>query len=137
MFKRSTSAFASVVLIVLWTVPTKAEEVKRITVQQGKATVVADFVSARPDCSSNPGPQPLPALSQKPLHGRIGVQIGVTKVPATANCPARKIPSLVVFYVPPKDFVGADSFQIELDEDKDKKIVTSYQVTVQSSGSKP
>lgn len=111
-----------------------ADEVKSLVVEQGKATIIADFVSARPDCSTTPAPQPLPALSQKPLHGKVGVQIGMTNVPASGNCPARKIPSFALFYVAPRDFTGADPFQIEIDDGKGNTARVSYQVTVQPHG---
>lgn len=123
------SSFACAVAAVLWVGFAQAEDVKRLTIEQGKASIVANFVSAPPDCGSNPSPQPLPVLSQKPLHGRVGMQIGVTNLPEGGNCPARKIPSLAIFYLAPKDFVGADNFQIEIDEDNNKKNVTSYQIT--------
>ena len=128
---------ASAAAAVLWAGSAQGDQVKQFTIEQGKATIVADFVSPRPDCSSNPGPQPLPALSQKPLHGRVGMQIGATNIPANGNCPARKIASVAIFYLAPKDFVGADNFQIEVDEDNDKKNVTTYQVTVKTPDSKP
>jgi hypothetical protein len=121
----------------LWAGFAQAEEVKRLTIEQGKASIVANFVSAPPDCSNNPGPQPLPVLSQRPLHGRVGMQIGVTNIPAAGDCPARKIPSLAIFYLAPKDFVGADNFQIELDEDSTRKNVTSYQIAVKAPDDKP
>jgi hypothetical protein len=133
----TSSLWAFAVAAVFWAGSAQADEVKRLTIEQGKASIVANFVSAPPECGSNPSPQPLPILSQKPLHGRVGMQIGVTNMPAAGNCPARKIPSLAIFYLAPKDFEGADNFQIEVEEADNKKTLTTYQITVKTPDSKP
>jgi hypothetical protein len=113
--------------------PVKADEVKQLTIEKGKGTIIANLVSARPDCSNNPGPQPLPMLSEKPLHGVVGVQLGVSDVPAAGDCPARKIPSFGLFYAPPPDYVGSDSFQLEINEGNNKQARVSYQITVRAA----
>jgi hypothetical protein len=112
-----------------------ADEVKQLTIEKGKATIVFNLVAARPDCSENPAPQPLPILSEKPLHGSIGVQLGSTNVAATGNCPDRKIPSFAMFYLPQSDFLGEDSFQIEIDNGN-KQAKLSYQITVRAPETK-
>lgn len=132
MLRLSSFAFFLTTAIVFLATIAKADDVKRLTLEKGKAAIIANLVSARPDCSDNPGPQPLPILSEKPLHGTIGVQLGMTDVPAAGNCPARKIPSFALFYASPTDYVGTDSFQIEVNEGNDKQAKVSYQVTVQA-----
>jgi hypothetical protein len=52
------------------------------------------------------------------------------------NCPARKIPSSALFRVPPPDFLGSESFQIEINEGKNKQAKASYQITVQEPANK-
>ena len=49
---------------------------------------------------------------------------------ATDACPARKIPSVALFYAPNKDFVGKDSVQVELAFDA-KILAASFLITVQ------
>ncbi len=127
----SKSGLVGVVSAFLFGMSAHADEVKSLVIEQGKAIFIANLVSPRPDCSTTPGPQPLPTLSQKPLHGNVGVQIGMSEVPASGNCPARKIPSFALFYVAPPDFTGVDPFQIEIDEGQGKKARISYQATVQ------
>jgi hypothetical protein len=39
----------------------------------------------------------------------------MSDVVATDACPARKIPSIALFYTPNKDFVGKDSVQVEFE----------------------
>jgi hypothetical protein len=112
-----------------------ADDIKQLTVEKGKATIVFNFVSPRPDCSNDPAPQPLPMLSEKPLHGAVGVQLGTTNVAATGNCPDRKIPSFALFYLPQPDFIGEDSFQIEIDNNN-KQTKASFQITVRAPETK-
>jgi len=136
-FMLKQSGFVPLISLVFMATPATADEVKHLTLETGKAAIIANLVAARPDCSSNPGPQPLPVLSEKPLHGAVGVQIGLTDVAAAGNCPARKIPSLAMFYLPAADYIGTDSFQIEIDGGNDKQTKVSYQITIQASDNKP
>lgn len=137
MLKQSCFAFCPLMSLALMATTATADELKHLTIEKGKAVIIANLVAARPDCSNNPGPQPLPILSEKPLHGAVGVQIGVTDVAAAGNCPARKIPSLGMFYLPAADYIGTDSFQIEIDAGNNKQTKVSYQVTIQASENKP
>ena len=136
MHRLSKFCVVGVVSAFLFGTSAHADEVKSLLVEQGKAVIIANLISPRPDCSTNPGPQSLPVVSQKPLHGNIGVQIGVSEVPASGNCPVRKIPSLALFYLAPTDFTGVDPFQIEIDEGQGKTARVSYQATVQPSSNK-
>ena len=68
-----------------------AQTAQELKVQSGKSVVVVNFLSTRPDCSSNPGPISVPVIREKPTNGIIQIQILVTNVPAAGNCPARKV----------------------------------------------
>lgn len=114
----------------------QAEELKELKTEKGKAIIIANFVAARSDCNPNPGPQPLPALREKPQHGAVGLQIAMTDVQAAGDCPARKIPSFALFYVPAADFVGIDALQIEVDTGNGKTVIAPYRITVQSTENK-
>ena len=137
MLKQSCFAFCPLMTLALLATPATADELKHLTIGKGKAVIIANLVAAKPDCSNNPGPQPLPILSEKPLHGTIGVQLGVTDVAAAGNCPERKIPSLGMFYLPAADYMGTNSFQIEIDAGNNKQTKVSYQVTILDSENKP
>jgi hypothetical protein len=52
-------------------------------------------------------------------------------VAATDACPARKIPSIALFYQPSKDFVGNDSVQVEFETGDAKIPDLSFLITVQ------
>jgi hypothetical protein len=135
--KLSATLFLFVAAILLRGSPANADQTKQLTIEPGKATVVANLVSPRPDCSTNPGPQLLPNITEKPLHGTIGIQIAVTDVAAAGACPARKVPSLALFYAAPAGYTGNDSFQIEINEGNNQQTRVSYQVTVQAALPQP
>ena len=73
--------------------------------------------------------------SGKPGAVHVGLQVATTDVPATDACPARKIPSVALFYAPNKDFVGKDSVQVELAFDA-KILAAHFLITVQESAEK-
>ena len=94
--------------------PAIADNVKELKTTRGKPIAFENFIGARTDCSSNPGPQPFPSLREKPSNGVVAMQIVVSDVAASDSCPARKIPSLALIYIPRADFVGVDSIQIDI-----------------------
>ncbi|MES2193617.1 MAG: hypothetical protein V4517_04315 [Pseudomonadota bacterium] len=114
----------------------KADAPKEIKAESGKPVVLGNFLSAPANCGSNPGPVPLPKLREKPSHGGVGLQIVIADVAATDACPARKIPSIAMFYVPSKDFVGKDSLQIEFEAGDKKMPIQSFLITVQAPDGK-
>ena len=114
----------------------KAEGPKEIKTQSGKPVVLGNFLNAPPNCGSNPGPIPVPILREKPSRGVVGLQIVATDVAASDNCPARKMPSIALFYTPNRDFVGNDSVQVEF-EAGDKKLPTmSFLIRVEAADGK-
>jgi hypothetical protein len=54
-------------------------------------------------------------------------------VAATDACPARKIPSIALFYQPSKDFVGNDSVQVEFTPGDAKIPLVSFSIMVQEA----
>ena len=107
-----------------------AQTAKELKVQSGKSVVVANLLSRRPDCSSDPGRMAVPVIRQKPTNGIIQMQILLSNVQATGNCPARRIPSLGLVYTPVKDFTGTDAAEVEIDEDN-KATILSFRITVE------
>jgi hypothetical protein len=109
----------------------RADEPKELKVEKGKSAVLGNFLNVPSDCSSNPRPNPLPQLHEKPSHGLVLMQIVVANVPASDSCPARKIPAIALFYTPNADFVGTDSLQIAFETRDNKMPVQSFRITVQ------
>jgi hypothetical protein len=110
----------------------KAQAPHEIRTEKNKAVSLTNFVNPPANCSSNPGPVPLPRLREKPSHGAVGLQVISVDIPATDACPARKIPSVSLFYAPSRDFVGKDSVQVEL-EFETKLPSLSFLITVQDT----
>ena len=121
MPRRLSSALIAVAASALLTTLASADAPKEVTTQKNKPVVLGNFLSAPNNCGTNPGPVPVPRLFERPSNGAVGLQIVLADVAATDACPARKIPSIALFYTPNKDFVGKDSVQVEF-ETGDKKI---------------
>jgi hypothetical protein len=112
--------------------PAAAQAPNEIRTEKNKAVALTNFVNAPANCGSNPGPIPVPRIREKPSHGVVGLQVVVVDVPATDACPARKVPSIALFYAPSRDFVGKDSVQVEIESDG-KLPSLSFLVTVQDA----
>jgi hypothetical protein len=136
MIYRFKSGLIGTAAIVLFGSSALAADPKELKTEKGKSIVIANFVNPRPDCSSNPGPDPLPALREKPANGVVLLQVLVTDVAATDSCPSRKIPSIALVYTPRTDFVGTDSVQIEVETGANKITSLSYRITVQATDDK-
>ena len=131
MTYRPLSVLFSVATIALLGTAAKADAPKEVKTEKNKAVVLGNFLNAPTNCGTNPGPLPLPRLREKPSHGVVGLQIVMGDVAATDACPARKIPSIVLFYQPGKDFVGNDSVQVEFEVGDAKIPDLSFLITVQ------
>jgi hypothetical protein len=107
-----------------------AQTAKELKVQSGKSVVVANLLSTRPDCSSDPGRMAVPVVREKPSNGMIQMQILLTNVEAAGNCSARRIPSLGLIYTPSKGFTGTDTVEVEVDEGN-KATILSFRITVE------
>jgi hypothetical protein len=94
MIYRPISVLFAVAAIALFGTVAKAEAPKEIKIAKNKAVILGNFLNAPIDCSTNPGPVPLPRLREKPSHGRVALQIVMADVAATNTCPARKIPAI-------------------------------------------
>ena len=113
-----------------------ADGPKEIKAESGKPVILGNFLNTPANCGSNPGPIPVPRLREKPAHGVVGLQIVAADVAATDACPARKIPSIAMFYTPSKNFVGKDSIQVEFETGDTKLPALSFLITVQAPDAK-
>ncbi len=122
--------------IALFGTNANADGPKEITTEQGKPVVLGNFLNAPSNCGPNPGPIPVPKLRERPSHGVVGLQIVAADVAATDACPARKMPSIALFYTPTRDFVGKDSVQVEFETGDNKLPTLSFLITVQPADGK-
>ena len=113
--------------------PALAQSPKELKTKVGVPVLLVNLLSARPDCSVSPGPTVVPIVSAPPANGVVQMQIIVSDVPASNNCPARKVPSTALIYTPNKNFSGSDAVQIDVVVSNQKRSL-SYRITVQSPG---
>jgi hypothetical protein len=112
--------------------PATAQSEKEFKTKSGTPVIIVNFVSARQDCSSNPGPIAVPVIREKPTNGNVHMQVVATDIVASQGCSARKIPTIALVYTPAKDFVGTDSVQVKI-EAGNRTTVLRYRVTVQAT----
>jgi hypothetical protein len=132
MMKFSHAQFAAIIFVATIP-PTFAQSPKELKTKVGTPVVLLNLLNARPDCSANPGPVTLPVVSGAPTNGVVQLQIIVSNVPAAGNCPARKVPSNALIYIPNKDFSGSDAVQIDVVTSNEKRSL-NYRITVQAAG---
>ena len=133
MFNRSNAAQVAAIALVLSGATAWAQVPKELKTKAGAPVVLVDLLNSRPDCSTNPGPVAVPVVSVPPTNGVIQMQIVVSNVAASGNCPARKIPSTALIYIPNKEFSGLDTVQIDVELGNQKRSF-SYRVTVKADG---
>jgi|SRR6267378_4139643 hypothetical protein len=119
-------------VVALFGFAAKADGPREIKTEPGRPVVLSNFLNPPANCESNPGPIPVPKLREKPSHGVVGLQIVVADVAAMDACPARKVPSIALFYTPSKDFSGKDSVQVEFETGDKKLPALSFLITVQA-----
>jgi hypothetical protein len=136
MTYRPISVLFAVAVIALFQTVAQAEAPKEIKTEKNKAVIIGNFFNAASNCSTNPGPVPLPQLREKPSHGVVGLQIVAADVAATDACPARKIPAIALFYTPSKEFVGTDTVQVDIDAGDSPVSHFDFLIVVQEADAK-
>ena len=109
------------------TSPAWSQNAKEIKTTKGRAVGLTNLLALRPDC--NQGLVEIPVVTVKPTHGDLQEGITVLDIPATGNCPARKLPVIVLVYAPENDFVGKDMLTFEL-HSEGRLQSFSYTITV-------
>jgi hypothetical protein len=131
MTQPCSAVLVAVAMLALSGTTASPQTPKELKTKSASPVIVVNFLNARPDCSSNPGPMAVPVVREKPTNGIIQMMIIVTDVAASGKCPARKIPTAALIYTPNKDFVGKDSVQIEV-EAGNQTTSFSYRITVEA-----
>ena len=129
----SRHAQTAALIFVATIAPSFAQTPKELKTKSSTPIVLLNLLNARPDCSANPGPVMLPIVIGAPANGMVQLQIIVSNVPASGNCPARKVPSNALIYIPNKDFLGSDAVQIDVVTGNEKRSL-AYRITVQAAG---
>jgi hypothetical protein len=128
--KKCCSVFLAGVTLALSSMSAWSQAPKELKTKSGSSVVLVNFLNARPDCSSIPGPIAVPVIREKPTNGIVQMVILATDVAPSGKCLARKIPTTTLIYTPKRDFVGTDSVQIEI-EIGNRTTSLLYRITVQ------
>jgi hypothetical protein len=131
MTQHCSAALVAVTMLALSGTTASPQTPTELKTKSGSPVVVVNFLNARPDCSSNPGPMAVPVVREKPTNGIIQMMIIVTDVAASSKCPARRIPTTALIYTPNRDFVGKDSVQNEV-ETENQTTSFSYRIAVEA-----
>ena len=94
---------------------------------------VGVFTSVRPDCTS--GPLPAIRLVIAPAHGTVTVKRATLRATNLKQCLAIEVPAFVAFYRAPADFIGPDTFELEISAPDGRKRRERVEVTVTESAS--
>ena len=73
---------------------------------------VGVFASIRKNCTA--GPPPTIRLATPPVHGKLTVKQGHVRATNLRQCLAADLPAFVAFYRANSDFVGQDTFTLEV-----------------------
>jgi hypothetical protein len=85
---------------------------RTVGAESGKVARIGAYVNIKPDCTS--GPLPILRLAEAPQGGRVVIKRAKINVTNAGACLSGEVPGLIAFYVPRKDFSGADKVAIEV-----------------------
>jgi len=101
-------------------------------VKSGADTNVGVFASIRKNCTS--GPLPAIRLVNQPQHGRLTMKKGRLSAQNMRQCLSADVPALIAMYRPKPEFVGQDSFTIEVTGPDSKSQLQKITVDVFAAG---
>ena len=109
------SLLTVMLVLSLGAVAAAAQSPKELKTKKGTPVALVNLLSTKPGCASNPGPVAVPLVREKPMNGAVQMMIVAVDVPASASCPARKVPAVTLFYTPKEGFAGIDAVGIEIE----------------------
>ena len=86
------------------------------------------FTAIRQDCTA--GPLPVVRLLTPPAHGKVTMRQGRLRATNVQQCLGIEVPAFVAIYRSVKDFIGQDSFTVEVTSEGGKTQVQRITVTV-------
>jgi hypothetical protein len=117
--------------------PLAAAAQVRTTSRQYTGTPLADvnvgvFASIRKNCTA--GPPPTIRLATPPAHGKLTVKQGHVRATNLRQCLATDLPAFVAFYRANPDFVGEDTFTLEVVSANGKSELQHIKVVITPAG---
>ena len=93
---------------------------------------VGFFTSIKPDCTA--GPLPVIRLITPPAHGKVTVTRGRLQATNLKQCLGADLPVFVALYRSAPDYIGQDTFTIEVVGVNGKKQIQQVTVTLMKTG---
>lgn len=93
---------------------------------------VGFFITIKPDCTA--GPLPVIRLVTPPVHGKVTVRRGRLQATNLKQCLGADLPAFVALYRSAPDYVGQDTFTIEVVGASGKKQLQQITVTLMKAG---
>jgi len=93
---------------------------------------VGFFTTIKPDCTA--GPLPVIRLITPPAHGKVTVARGRLQATNLKQCLGADLPAFVALYRSAPDYIGQDSFTIEVVGANGKKQLQQITVTLAKPG---
>jgi hypothetical protein len=90
------------------------------------------FVTTKSDCSV--APPPSIQLITPPAHGKVTVTLGQLRATDLKQCPATDLPAVFASYRSEPDYVGQDTFAIEIITAGGRKQIQQITVTLTKAG---
>ena len=92
--------------------PTETTIERSVRALPNKDTQVGIYLNVLPDCTS--GPLPTIRLVRPPAAGKVVVKSGKAKATNYKACLALEVPAYVALYTSPPEFLGDDTFTLEI-----------------------
>ena len=127
------SLLSAMLALLLGVVAAAAQTPKELKTKKGVPVALVNLLSTKPGCNSSPAPVAVPLVREKPANGAVQMVIVAVDVPASAACPARKVPAVALFYTPKEGYSGVDVVGIEI-ETGNRTTSLSYRISVQPPG---
>ena len=93
---------------------------------------VGFFTTIKPDCTA--GPLPVIRLITPPAHGKVTVTRGRLQATNLKQCLGADLPAFVALYRSAPDYIGQDSFTIEVVGASGKKQLQQITVSLEKPG---
>ena len=93
---------------------------------------VGFFTTIKPDCTA--GPLPVIRLVTPPIHGKVTVTRGRLQATNLKQCLGADLPAFVALYRSAPDYIGQDTFTIEVVGASGKKQLQQITVTLMKAG---
>ncbi|WP_426442485.1 hypothetical protein [Bradyrhizobium genosp. P] len=112
--------------------PTQTTVERSVRALPNRDTQIGIYLNVLPDCTS--GPLPTIRLVSPPAAGKVVVKTGKAKATNYKACLALEVPAYVAFYKSPPEFLGDDTFTLEVKYAGGRAEIQKFTVKVSGPG---